>query len=198
MNGGMHGYSLPAGYRVRLGFWLAIPGVAVAWALFFGLGAFDVSVPWWLDAPSVFGFYGLLFWFVDRRGWKTSVMRLVGLAAPDLNGEWHGVLHSSFDEYQSEFAITMRVVQTWSQMSVVFRTDTSQSRSNGASLEKLPEGTWVLTHLFLNEPKAGAPTDMATHRGTSVLVFDQQKLVGEYYNGRGRGTHGKVTLERIG
>lgn len=197
MTDGMHGYSLPAGYRVRLGFWLAFPGIASAWALFLGLDALDRSVPWWLDAPSVLGFYGVVFWIMNRWVWKTRVLRWVGVAPPNLNGVWTGELKSSFDEYQAVYAVTMYVVQTWSQMSVVFMTVTSDSRSNGAALEKRPEGTWILTHQFLNEPKAQSSVDMQIHRGTSSLVFDgDNTLTGEYYTGRGRGTHGTVSLTR--
>ena len=39
----------------------------------------ETSTPWWIDAPSVIGFYGLLYWASDERLWKLGILRKIGL-----------------------------------------------------------------------------------------------------------------------
>ena len=80
-------------------FLIAAIGVILAWLLHWTFQALRVIVPWWLDAPSVMGFYGLLYSIFDKYLWRLKPMRKIGLVkVPDLNGTWKGYVSSSFND----------------------------------------------------------------------------------------------------
>ena len=69
---------------------------------------------------------------------------------------------------------------------------------SGISVENTP--TPLLTYEYLNEPKSGALETLSPHRGTIWFDIDatstRLRLSGDYYTGRGRGTTGRIEVER--
>src|SRR5687768_16062283 len=68
--------------------------------------------PWWIEIPSVVGFYGFWHAAFDRKLWRLPILRKVGLVTvPDLQGEWTVTGKSSHEG--RTFAGTVSIQQTW-------------------------------------------------------------------------------------
>lgn len=194
----MHSYSTDSNERERVLLGLAILAIVLALGLSKLLQATRFTVPWWLDAPSTMGIYGILFKWFDKSLWRWVSIRWTRLLkVPILAGEWHGHVLSSFDDHKKSHEVTVRINQTWTQIMVLLSSTTSDSHTLTASIEvNAPEGA-VLTYQYENQPKPGAARTMEMHIGTARLVLtDGQVLEGYYYSGRGRGEYGSIHLEQ--
>lgn len=197
----MHPYSTDTSERPVVLFVLAIMGIVAVWLLSYGLRTAHIGLPWWLPAPSVLGLYGLLYATFDRWGWRLPLLRKSGLVkVPDLNGIWTGFITSSFDVHSTKVAATVVIHQTWTHISLILSTETSESQSSMAALvTHNPRGA-TLTYEFLNEPKADSVQSMQMHRGvahlTLTLGVNTQVIEGDYYTGRGRTTVGTLHFEK--
>ena len=195
----MHPYSTDSNEREQLLLGLAVLAVVTALGLSLALQATRLTVPWWFDAPSTMGFYGIFFKCFDKSVWRWPSIRWTHLLkVPILSGEWHGHLLSSFDGGKKPHEVTVRINQTWTRIMILLSSTTSDSHSLTASIQvQAPEGV-VLTYQYENQPKPGAVNTMEIHIGTARLVFaDDRVLEGYYYSGRGRREFGSVHLERI-
>lgn len=197
----MHPYAVDSNERRMIPFFLAVAGILASWLLYQILGMLALSVPWWLDAPAVMGFYGLLYTGFDRWLWHTQFVRKIGgIKIPNLNGDWVGFLVSSHDDHQSKHAVKVSVYQTWSNIQIVLRSAHSHSHSVMASIQVENPAGPILSYEYLNEPHADAKSTMHIHRGTNRLMLysDKGKLIldGEYYTGRDRLSYGTLHLER--
>jgi hypothetical protein len=193
----MHPYSIDTEERKYVLFLLAIIGVLSAWGFYKLLAYHDVLLPWWIESPSVLTFYGILCLVFDRWLWKIA-KRLKLIKTPDINGEWKGILKTSFNALADEKGATLRIFQTWTRIRIVQETDQSISYSESASIvTETPEGPYI-SYQYLNEPKPGATNTMNIHRGTCRLIFiyEENKLKGDYYSGRDRQNFGSVSFKR--
>lgn len=175
---------------------LAIAAISIvsAWLLYLGLAAIPLAIPWWVDAPSVAGFYGIFFTLFDKWLWRMEPLRKA-LRAHNLNGNYVGVLSSSFDKQATKHNATLSITQTWSEISIVLMTNESRSHSVTASL--LTEMGW-LSYEYLNEPKPGTRDTMHCHRGSARFSLDTDRVLeGEYYSGRDRQNCGLLHFERV-
>jgi hypothetical protein len=194
----MHPYSTDSKEREQVLLALAALAIVMAFGLSLSLQAAQLTVPWWLDAPSTMGFYGILFKCFDKSLWRSGSIRWTRLLkVPVLAGEWHGHILSSFDNHKKPHEVTVRIKQTWTRIMVLLSSATSDSHTLTASIEvDAPEGA-VLTYQYENQPKPGAVRTMEMHIGTARLVLnDGRVLEGHYYSGRGRGEYGSIHLER--
>jgi len=195
----MHPYATDSSERKVMPFLIAAIGVILAWLLHWTFQALRVIVPWWLDAPSVMGFYGLLYSIFDKYLWRLKPMRKIGLVkVPDLNGTWKGYVSSSFNEYSSvQHDVTVMIRQNWSAINIMFETEHSRSHSlTAAIITESPLGT-VVHYEYLNEPKPKARETMHAHKGTARLILKGESLEGEYYTGRDRQNYGDLSLRRL-
>jgi hypothetical protein len=55
-----------------------------------------LEVPWWIDAPSVMGFYGLIYQWFDKYLWFRKFIFVPFSSIPNLQGTWVGAIHSSY------------------------------------------------------------------------------------------------------
>jgi SMODS-associating 2TM, beta-strand rich effector domain len=95
--------------------------------------ALNIPMPWYVDAPSVFGFFGLLWARFDKWLWRLRALYHIHLiATPNINGRWEGFIISSFDGHTTQTPATVEVRQTWSGISVTLETQSSRSRSVAA------------------------------------------------------------------
>lgn len=75
----MHGYSTDSSERKLVPLLLASVAIALAWVWSRILAVMDLSVPWWLDAPSGLAFYGALYALFDRYLWRNGLFSKLGL-----------------------------------------------------------------------------------------------------------------------
>lgn len=195
----MHPYATDSKERVTVPLLIAAASILSAWGLHHGLQLAGLAAPWWIDAPSVMGFYSLFHRAFDKYLWRVGWLRKVGLVRlPILAGIWHGHTTSSFDNHAAKHPVTVEVRQSWRQMSIVLRADKSISYSLVAAILTEAPGGMVLSYEYRNEPAAAAVDTMNIHYGTNHLTIspDVRTLEGQYYTGRGRSTVGHLSLTR--
>jgi len=194
----MHAYTTDSTERKFVHLYITGASVLAAWVLNRVLGAMQFALPWWIDAPSVIGFYGLLYAIFDKYLWRWRIFRTIGVVkVPDLNGTWNGYVASSFDKHATKYDAILRIVQNCTRISVILETDYSKSSSLIAAIVTEDPGT-VLSYEYLNEPIPNAKHTMHTHRGTARLTMQSngKALEGEYYTGRDRQNFGILRFER--
>ncbi len=195
----MHQYATDSNERAYVPVVIALTSVVMALLLHRGLLALDLTIPWWVDAPSVLGFYGMLYYMFDRRIWRLGVLRKLGvIGVPDLNGAWQGYIVTSFDNQASKYAADVRIRQNWSRMSISLKGERSKSCSVMAMMLTQNRDAIELTYEYQSEPTHRAASTMHTHRGMArlTLSLDRTTLEGEYYTGRDRLTTGGMRLTR--
>jgi hypothetical protein len=195
----MHHYGTDSNERKYIPLLLA--GLAIATALGFSrfLLWVHLTVPWWLDAPSTMGFYGLFYVWFDKKLWRIGLLRRLGLVkVPILDGHWQGVVRSSYDNHSREHQVEVQVKQTWTRISIRLESGSSRSHTTLAHIDIFsPEGI-VLSYQYQNDPAPGAVDTMQIHHGTARLrVIDENTLEGDYYSGRGRQNYGSITLRKV-
>lgn len=106
----MHPYATDSGERRLFPFLMVGLSILLAFVLHRAMGAVGVTLPWWIDAPSVAGFYGLVYTVFDKRLWRLSAAHRLGLVkVPDLNGTWTGTVHPYGGEHAHEHPATMEI-----------------------------------------------------------------------------------------
>jgi hypothetical protein len=195
----MHAYATESVDRRRFPLIAVLVSVGAAWLLNRALQLLGVVLPWWVDAPSVVGFYEITHALFTRRLWRLRIVRrIVPVKTPDLNGMWLAQLVSSDDDHGRLHEGIIEIRQDWTRISIELRTDESRSWSTVATVATRPGGPIELCYQYMNEPLAGAPTELHAHRGTATLMLtpDGTVLEGEYYTGRDRQSYGTLRLER--
>ncbi len=194
-----HTYSTDSQERERVLLGLALLAVGTAWGLSELLQVTKFVVPWWFDAPSTMGFYGIFFKLFDSYAWRIDFLRRTGiLEVPVLAGEWSGHVVSSFDGHKKPHRVRVQIKQSWTRIVVLLSSDTSHSHTLTAAIEvHAPEGV-VLSYQYENQPQPDAVKTMEIHIGAARLTLTGgNSLEGYYYSGRGRQEHGKLFLERV-
>jgi len=109
----MHGYSTDSSERRVVPLLLALLAIALAWVTSKSLATAHLSFPWWADAPSSMGFYGVLYILFDRYLWRNSFVHKLGLVRiPNLTGRWRGYLITSFDGHAKRHDLMMSIFQS--------------------------------------------------------------------------------------
>jgi SMODS-associating 2TM, beta-strand rich effector domain len=194
----MHGYSTDSGERRVVPLLLASAAIILAWVSSRILAITQLSVPWWLDAPSSLAFYGVLYSLFDTYLWRNGLVSKLGLARiPNLAGRWNGYLISSFDGHAKRHHFVINIFQSWTHIAIFLTTATSMSRSCAAMIQvDDPDGV-ALIYQYQNQPLADAMKTMHMHYGTAVLkVSNGDCLSGDYYAGRDRRTFGRICCRR--
>ena len=195
----MHAYATDSNERRSVPLLLAIASVLCALALNRLQIVAQFQLPWWIDAPSVVGFYALFYAIFDNCLWRMPILRKIGIVnLPDLRGKWKGHIASSLDGHASQHGTTVNIRQSWSRASIELWTETSESKSLSATVLTENRNAIEISYEYLNEPKADAAKTMHTHRGTTRLTLspDRRKLEGAYYTGRDRQSFGVLSVGR--
>ena len=194
----MHSYSSDHAERRRVFLTIVALSALAAYLLHLLLSLTTSSVLWWVDVPSVLGFFGLIQTVFDKSLWRMApVRRLLCITIPDLNGTWKGTLVSSYDNHESPTEAKLTVAQNWTSILISLETATSISHSRVAGFVQDQPTCLSLTYEYLCEPLAGAIGTMHTHRGTGELCIKAGGLLeGEYYTGRDRQTYGSLHFRR--
>lgn len=194
----MHDYSTDSDERRVVPLFLAFLAISLAWASSKLFELTHLTVPWWVDAPSLMAFYGVLYTLFDRYLWRNGFVCKLGVVrVPNLGGCWRGYLISSFDGHAKRYNLVINIFQTWTQLAIFLATATSISRSCAAVIQVGdPEGV-ALIYQYQNQPLADATRTMHMHFGTAMLrVSNGGCLVGDYYSGRDRRTYGRICCRR--
>jgi SMODS-associating 2TM, beta-strand rich effector domain len=178
----------------------ALLAVVAAIAVSRSIASFGIKLPGWISAPDALVFYGLFYAAFDRLIWRWTWIRKLGITqVPNLSGEWRGQVataNSDAPGFGTPTDLTLSIRQSWTE--ILVRAETAQSTSRSLSGHMLVSEDYVLGYEYMNEPRAGAPGTMHTHRGSARLSFDgKDSLVGEYYTGRDRKNFGTLSLKRI-
>jgi hypothetical protein len=194
----MHPYATNSEERSKIPFFIAGIAICLAWAISLVLRSF--ALPFWLELPGTATLYATLFALFRSYWWKIGLFRVSGVVSvPDLEGEWHGHVTSSFDESAAQHPVTVHIRQNWTHMSIKLVAGSSVSRSVVASVYVAEDET-VLSYQYENVPNANAKKTMHAHRGTATLNLSENssRLRGDYYSGRDRGNHGELILKKRG
>lgn len=174
---------------------LLLLSILLAWAWGWLQQACAIDVPWWLDTPAVLGFFAALNSWYESWGWR--VFRFAH-GIPDYSGEYTAYIHTSHNDHASIVPATVKIKQSWSHIVIRLNTGNSTSVSKGGYLVAVPGDGFRLVYLYHNAPRGHAAATMNQHDGTAELLFSEDGATakGFYYNGRGRLTHGELTLSR--
>lgn len=194
----MHAYITDSSERVKVPLMLAALSLALSWGLYRGLRLTEISLPWWLGAPSMAGFYALLYQGFDRLFWRWRAIRwAMGVRVPILAGDWRGYVLSSYDDYRVKHQVSAEIRQRWTQMEIILQGEYSRSHSFVAAIFVDAPGGVVLDHEYQNDPIPEAKDSLQIHYGTArLLLVGANVLDGFYYTGKGRGNDGRLHLSR--
>ncbi len=204
-----HEYTVLGGInRARIGHYVGLVASAVsAVMVLLILSAVDLAKKFGLSAnipPSVLSLAGAgtvflsLYWILDRYAWKWPVFSKF-LKVPDLSGEWHcdGQTLNPDGSNSHQWSATVTIVQSWDRIRVRLKTAQSGSSSTSAALICDPVDGYRLFYSYKNDPRIGE-AGLTSHRGSAEVTFAKDLLSaeGEYFNGYGRYTFGRMSLRR--
>jgi len=199
-----HEYSVVGHSRSQIGRYLAI-AAALASSALVALGTWWSQIvvqfglpPWsnFVATPvSAAAIYVSLHFLFNKWGWCIA---FYFLGLPNISGTWacSGETRGDDNAVIYEWNGTVTISQTWEKIRVTLRTEQSSSRSVSAAL--IPDGDrWMLMYSYRNEPRAGEPLN--PHLGYCELSFlsKYKRAEGDYFTARGRGSFGRMTLERV-
>jgi hypothetical protein len=172
---------------------LATAAVGAALAMDALAKKFGLSVPWWIDSPSVLGLFAILHRLYDRTVWGAISFSY------DFQGTWTGWTDSTHHG-GTRIAVVVHIRQTWTEIQVTLETESSVSQSLMAAVHTRDASRPGLSYEFFNEPKTRAAAEtMHAHRGTVALRLgpNSNHLEGDYYTGRDRANLGSISLTRV-
>ena len=205
-----HEYALIGGMnRSQVGRWLGVVAATVsAGCVFVLLTLVDLAQSFGLNAalpPSILSLVGaatvftVLYWVLDRHAWKWQALGLL-LKVPDLGGKWEckGETLNPDGSLKFTWDGTLTIIQSWDRLRVHLKTATSGSNSVNAAIVSDPVEGFVLLYHYKNDPRIGEP-ELRVHRGCAELKFSHDRLTasGEYFNGYGRDTFGRMQLKKV-
>jgi hypothetical protein len=154
-------------------------------------------VAWWVEAPSVFGFYGLLYSIFRNWLWNKRFFRfLFRLRTPDWSGFYKGQLWTSHDNFSNPIPFELTILQSWNRIILTGKTATSTSNSYLGFFSEEDASTPFFIYQYVNQPNAGSVESLNMHKGVSEIHMEGDKIIGEFFNGRGRNTTGKYELTK--
>lgn len=192
-----HSYSVNSNERKIIPFYIACVAIFLSWLVSALFLRFNISLPWWVSAPSAMGIYGVIYYIFDQFLWDKFIFHKLGFVkTPNISGKWSGKLTTSFDP-TVPMDTEVNIVQTWSEIQIILRTDNSLSRSIAASIILDSPEHARLTYQYQNDPKTNSAASMQIHYGSTTLTYSDDTLSGDYYSGRGRQNTGSIELRKI-
>ncbi|MCK1353817.1 hypothetical protein IVB56_22720 [Bradyrhizobium sp. CW7] len=204
-----HDYSFHGGLnRANVGRYLTLVATSVSGTVVFVLLSvvyvakrygLNVNLP-----PTILSFVGagmvftVLYGILNRYAWRWPILRSA-LKVPDLTGRWSCEGRSLKPDGSLGYAWsdTLTVVQTWDKIRVRMKTDQSGSGSIAAAVICDDAEGYRLLYNYRSDPNIGE-VELRSHLGSCMLLFskDIQSAEGEYFNGHGRFTFGRMSLKR--
>lgn len=151
-----------------------------------------------IGGPSTLAVYGFCIWWFDNFAFQWQVFRFFRIVDfPLIAGEWRGSLIN--DKQHSVNDLQFSIKQRFSAFNVVGRFDLSDSCSTSSLVAYNQDmQRWEFLFQYRNTPNTkGVSTGLHIHNGLSVLYYQDDKLLCDYYNDQFRGNSGTITLSRI-
>lgn len=204
-----HEYSLLGGVnRALIGRYLTIVASSISGASVFLLLSvadlakrFNVPVNLPPTALSLLGagmVFALLYAAFNKTVWKWRWAAKY-LKVPDLSGEWRciGTTLNAEGEPKYNWDADVYICQTWDKIRVRLKTNQSGSNSVTAALVYDEADGYRLLYNYRNDPSPGEP-ELRGHVGSANLLFTKalDSAAGDYFNGYGRPTYGRMELRR--
>jgi hypothetical protein len=195
----MHPYQIEEEVSTRKIIVTIILSIIAAYGLSTLLRLIPNATLWWIDYPSVFGFFGLFICLFNNYLWKLNfIQKLLGVTTPNLNGTWEGEIKSLYNNFTTPLHVLLHIKQTGSKILISLENETSISYSIHASiLHSGKSHNFELIYNYINEPKADSGSTLNIHYGTAWFQIsdDCKSLEGDYFTGRGRQTYGRMILK---
>ncbi len=174
-------------YSHLIFFVVVLPGLS--WLISIGFFQLFPNWPNWMESPSPFFVYGVLYYLFDKYAWKLDIFRKVGIVwFPNLSGRWTGIQRSSFmkDGENVEVDGAIEVRQSFSSISINAYYSKSDSFSVTANFSKL-NGEIYLYYSYDNDPNTLKQGTMQKHKGTAKIkkLPTTDEIVGFYWNSIG-------------
>jgi len=204
-----HEYSLLSGFnRAKVGRYISLASATLsAGIVFVLLWAVDLAKRFEIPAnvpPAILSLAGagtvfiVLYWFFDKYAWKWSYVSKL-LKVPNLSGKWscEGQSLDLNGNLVFPWKGEVIIVQSWDKIRVRLSTGQSGSNSNSAAIICDEADGYRLFYSYKNDPRI-SETELHSHRGFAELTFDAEVKTaeGEYFNGHGRYTFGRMKLKR--
>lgn len=143
--------------------------------------------------------FSLLFMLFNKFIWRLARLRgLVGI--PNFEGRWEvdGRSYDPENNPQYVWSGFIEITQCYEKITVHLQTKLSSSKSVAAAVVNEGRMGYRLIYSYENKPDAGEK-ELTPHLGHCDLLFakDLTSARGNYFNGGGRFTHGKMELKRV-
>ena len=100
MVGNMHPYQIEEKIKTRIIITAFVLSIALARIFSLVAENLPIKIPWWIETPSVLGFFGLIIFSYNRWFWKTKFFQsLEWFYIPNLNGIWKAEILSSHNDF---------------------------------------------------------------------------------------------------
>lgn len=202
-----HEYSVVGHSRSKIGSYIAflsggvaglattVAGLAVAYFEAKGWFAIPTLVVWPITGGAVFTILFILF---DRFIWKWKrFTSFVGV--PNISGSWkvEGLSYKEEDDLPRPWEGRITITQGYEKITVVLKTAQSGSSSVSAAIIHEGDTGYRLIYSYRNYPRPGEP-ELQSHLGHCSILFapDERTAEGDYFNGLGRSTYGRMSLTR--
>jgi hypothetical protein len=205
-----HEYAILGGInRANIGRLLTLAAAAISGLLVFTLltlvdvaKRFNISAnlpPTVLSLVGAASVFSALYWVFNRYLWKCTPF-CIALKVPDVSGDWlcaGETIDANDGSVERTWSAEVTILQSWDKIRVRLRTKESGSNSISAALMWDDADGYVLLYHYRNDPLVGQP-ELKAHRGFAELTFtkDLQSANGQYFNGFGRPTSGRMHLRR--
>lgn len=204
-----HEYVLLDGVsRAKIGRYLGTVAATVSAVLvFLMLRAVDLAGQYGFPVnvtPSVMSLigagvvYAMLYWIFNKLVWRLPWVSRV-LKIPDLEGIWDcaGTSFREVGGVGEQWAGKVSIAQSWDRLRIRLNTEQSGSDSLVAALMHDEAGGYRLFYTYRNDPRIDQ-AELRHHMGFCDMSIneDQRSASGEYFNGRGRSTFGRMEWRR--
>jgi len=191
----MHNYSI-TNTKIRITA-ISLLAIGAAYVAFL-LNPLISKLPISLQHLSPFAVFGAFFFIFDKLAWKLcSLNKLLGV--PNFNGTWKGNGHSTSQKTRNgKFEVIIKVKQTFTQLIVDAKFNSSCSESFVANVDCVNPLRAKLVYSYLNKPDGNAVKTQNEHFGTVELFCTKKnELSGNYFTNREPQTKGKLELKKV-
>lgn len=191
----MHNYSI-TNTKIRI---TAVSVIAIVAAYStFALNPVISLLPEELQPLSPFAVFGALFFIFDKWAWKLCSLNKL-LEIPNFSGTWKGNGHSTSQKTNNgKFEVIIKVKQTFTQLIVDAKFNSSCSESFVANVDSINPLRAKLVYSYLNKPDGNAVKTQNEHFGTVELFCTKKnELSGNYFTNREPQTKGKLELKKV-
>ena len=188
----MHYFSIESNERTNVFSVIAFASVFFSWGLNKLFEIFSLVIPWWIDAPSVVGFFSILILLFNLFLWKVNwVRKSLNIITPDITGNWEGYIKTNFENFEKPIPAELIIEQKWMKIMIEFKTSSSTSKSMSANIVKRGDEYEIL-YSYDNYPKGGQPETLVPHKGFVIAIYNpvKKKIEGQYFTDPHRKNNG--------